>query len=41
MGVLRQLVPFVRPLFLAGVVTALIMIGLPTFLAFAATAAVR
>jgi len=37
----RAALPFVRPLLLAGVVTLLIMVGLPTFLAIASSASVR
>lgn len=40
-GLLRAMLPFVRPLLLAGVVTTLIMVGLPTFLAIASSAPVR
>ena len=40
MALLRAAVPFVRALFLAGIVTALIMIGLPAVLAIAASSTV-
>ena len=38
---LRAALPFIRPLLLAGVVTTLIMVGLPAFLAIASSAPVR
>ena len=41
MELLRSALPFVRPLVIAGVVTALIMVGLPAFLAIASSAPVR
>jgi hypothetical protein len=41
LGLLRAVLPFVRPLLLAGVVTTLIMVGLPAFLAIASSAPVR
>ena len=40
MAFLRAAVPFLRALFLAGIVTALIMIGLPAVLAIAAASTV-
>lgn len=40
-GLLRAMLPFVRLLLLAGVVTTLIMVGLPAFLAIASSAPVR
>lgn len=40
-AVVQAMLLFVRPLLLAGVVTALIMVGLPTFLAIASSASVR
>jgi hypothetical protein len=40
-GLLRAAMPFIRPLLLAGVVTTLIMVGLPAFLAIASSAPVR
>jgi hypothetical protein len=39
-GLVRAVLPFVRPLLLAGAVTVLIMVGLPAFLAIA-SASVR
>ena len=41
MDLLRSALPFVRPLVIAGVVAALIMVGLPAFLAIASSAPVR
>ena len=40
-GLIRALQPFVRPLLLAGVVTTLIMVGLPAFLAIASSTPIR
>jgi hypothetical protein len=40
MAVLRAAVPFLRALILAGLVTALIMVGLPAVLAIAAASSV-
>lgn len=41
LGLLRAVLPFVRLLLMAGVVTTLIMVGLPAFLAIASSAPVR
>lgn len=40
-GLIRAMQPFIRPLLLASVVTTLIMVGLPAFLAIASSAPIR